>query len=144
MFLLFRVLTDILESLQSRYTDTRLCRGPGYPCYHAEPDLVQLMRTSRDPAELLWAWHEWRRLVGPPSLQLYPALISIQNQGARNNGECCSAAPEGDVFCACASAQRALVTSRSEHLLSDRFASVSYCSAPSGVAELCSLLSDRR
>jgi hypothetical protein len=44
------------------------------------------MAESRDPAELLWGWQEWRRAVGPPSRIMYPAVVALMNQGARSNG----------------------------------------------------------
>lgn len=84
---IYRELANVLDKLEELYVRTEICRGPGLPCYKMEPHLERLMRISRDTAELLWAWHEWRRVIGPGSRQIYPAIIAIQNQGAKNNGK---------------------------------------------------------
>ena len=77
-------LNALLGLLENTYTKARVCRRD--VCYRGEPDLERLMAESRDPAELLWGWQEWRRAVGPPSRLLYPAVVALLNQGARNNG----------------------------------------------------------
>lgn len=83
----FRELLAVTGELSKLYTSTRLCTPAGRPCFNVEPDLQDLMATSRDPYELLWAWQGWRDIVGPCARMLYPALVLIQNQGAKNNGE---------------------------------------------------------
>jgi hypothetical protein len=80
----FRELNAVLGLLQNTYSNARVCRRD--VCYRGEPDLERLMAVSRDPAELLWGWQEWRRAVGPPSRHLYAAVVALMNQGARNNG----------------------------------------------------------
>ncbi|XP_075217767.1 angiotensin-converting enzyme-like [Lycorma delicatula] len=80
-----RQLTAILAKLQNIYTETRVCRGVGFPCYSGEPGLERTVRKSKDAAVLLWAWESWRdsvRIAKP----LYMSLISLQNRGAKNNG----------------------------------------------------------
>ncbi|KAG8245218.1 hypothetical protein J6590_009296, partial [Homalodisca vitripennis] len=81
-----RELMLVLNELEEHYVNIRVCRGPQFSCYNIEPDLERLMKTSKDPAELLWAWQESRSAIGPPSKMLYPILIDIQNKGAQNNG----------------------------------------------------------
>lgn len=75
----------VLGQLEDSYVSTKVCRGLGR-CYNVEPELQALMKTSRDPAELLWSWQEWRDAIGPPTRLLYPTLISLQNYGASNSG----------------------------------------------------------
>jgi peptidyl-dipeptidase A len=75
-------LNALLGVLQNKYNNARVCRRDA--CYRGEPDLERLMAESRDPAELLWGWQEWRRAVGPPSRVLYSAVVALMNQGARN------------------------------------------------------------
>ncbi|PNF34382.1 hypothetical protein B7P43_G14533 [Cryptotermes secundus] len=87
----FSELNTVLGLLQNTYSNARVCRRD--VCYRGEPDLERLMAESRDPAELLWGWQEWRRAVGPPSRHLYPVVVGLMNQAARNNdyrdiGEC--------------------------------------------------------
>ena len=51
-----------------------------------EPDLTDIMRKSRKPEELLFAWHGWRNAVGPPMKPLYEKMIDLLNIGAREHG----------------------------------------------------------
>ncbi|XP_068083692.1 angiotensin-converting enzyme [Anabrus simplex] len=81
-----RAMEKVWNRLQGHYMTARVCRRHNDTCLPGEPDLERLMRTSRDPAELLWAWEGWRSAVGPPSKDLYTAFVNLQNQGARNNG----------------------------------------------------------
>ncbi|PSN55087.1 Angiotensin-converting enzyme, partial [Blattella germanica] len=84
LFLCFSSLNALLGRMQQIYSEAQICRRN--ICYRGEPDLERLMQTSRDPAELLWSWQQWRETVGPPIKLLYPAVVSLLNQGARNNG----------------------------------------------------------
>ncbi|XP_063228776.1 angiotensin-converting enzyme-like [Bacillus rossius redtenbacheri] len=68
------------------YSSGRVCRRHKEPCYSGEPDLERLMKRSRDPAELLWGWQQWRRAVGPPALRPFLVTMALQNQAARANG----------------------------------------------------------
>nr|CAD7204940.1 unnamed protein product [Timema douglasi] len=79
-------MTVVSGKLLNIYTTARVCRRHGEPCYSGEPDLERLIKRSRDPAELLWAWQEWRRVVGPSSKPLFTTLVDLQNQVATNNG----------------------------------------------------------
>ncbi|XP_046403732.1 angiotensin-converting enzyme-like [Ischnura elegans] len=82
-----RNLSSTLGSLQDIYSTARVCTA-SHPrrCYRGEPDLERLVRSSRDPKTLLWAWQGWREAVGPPAMRLYPTLVELQNAGARRNG----------------------------------------------------------
>ncbi|XP_077996677.1 angiotensin-converting enzyme-like [Glandiceps talaboti] len=55
-------------------------------CLTLEPDLIDLMAKSRDYDELLWAWKNWRDVVGVPIGKLYPEYITLLNEGARAKG----------------------------------------------------------
>ncbi|XP_073984797.1 angiotensin-converting enzyme-like [Rhodnius prolixus] len=80
-----RLLNNLLRALSIIYNDSQLCRWEN-TCYSIEPDLTTLMKTTRDPAQLLWAWHGWRSSTGQITYQIYPSLITLQNQAAQNNG----------------------------------------------------------
>lgn len=84
-FLNYRLLNNLLRALSIIYNDSQLCRWEN-TCYSIEPDLTTLMKTTRDPAQLLWAWHGWRSSTGQITYQIYPSLITLQNQAAQNNG----------------------------------------------------------
>lgn len=51
-----------------------------------EPDLSKIMRKSRDPEELLFAWKGWRKAVGPRMKPLYERIVDLLNIGAREHG----------------------------------------------------------
>jgi peptidyl-dipeptidase A len=48
-------------------------------------DMEDLLRTSRDPAEIRALWEGWR-LVSPPMKADYARLVSLANEGARELG----------------------------------------------------------
>ena len=50
-----------------------------------EPDLAKIMRKSRDPNELLFAWKGWREAVGPATKPLYDRMVDLLNIGAREH-----------------------------------------------------------
>ena len=51
-----------------------------------EPHLSKIMRKSRDPNDLLFAWKGWRDAVGPPMKPLYERMVDLLNIGAREHG----------------------------------------------------------
>ncbi|KAK6619979.1 hypothetical protein RUM44_006379 [Polyplax serrata] len=80
-----RKLIKVLGKLSSIYEASEVCLDDG-TCFRGEPDLERIMTKSRNPSVLLWAWTEWRNKVGPPSRTLYPSMVSLLNEGARNGG----------------------------------------------------------
>jgi len=54
--------------------------------YTLEPDLVQIMATSRDYDRLQWAWQGWRDAIGRRIKPLYARLVDMMNQAAVDNG----------------------------------------------------------
>lgn len=79
----------VTAEMSKLYVTTKLCTPTGLPCLNVEPDLQDVMETSRNPSTLLWAWQGWRDIIGPCASMLYPALILTQNLGAKNNGKLC-------------------------------------------------------
>jgi hypothetical protein len=78
---------EVEQSLGRIYRESEVCLPTRRECLKMEPGLEALMRTCRDPEELLSAWQGWRRAVSSPSRPLYPQLIRLQNAAARNNGK---------------------------------------------------------
>ena len=54
--------------------------------YHNVADLNQIFATSRDEAELKYAWVEWRNQVGKPLLPLFKKYVALANEGAKAHG----------------------------------------------------------
>ena len=50
-------------------------------------DLEQIMATSRDWDELVWAWEGWRDVSGRQMPDMYEEYAGILNQAADMNGQ---------------------------------------------------------
>ena len=64
----------------------RRSKKKGIKFLNLEPDLSKIMRKSRDPNELLFAWKGWRNAVGPATKPLYERSVDLLNIGAREHG----------------------------------------------------------
>ena len=54
--------------------------------YRIEPELTDIMATSRDYDELKWAWQAWRDVTGPKIKQPFKELVGKLNEAASDNG----------------------------------------------------------
>ncbi|XP_013379232.1 angiotensin-converting enzyme [Lingula anatina] len=82
-----RRMSYLLSQMESIYDKGKVCRPHSEAsCLPLEPDLVNLMMTSRDYDELLWAWKSWRDVTGPPIRDLYREFVVFQNKAAKENG----------------------------------------------------------
>lgn len=50
-------------------------------------DLKEIMATSRDQKELLWAWQGWRDAVGRTLRVTFEHYVELSNKASRLNGE---------------------------------------------------------
>ncbi len=71
------------NALTGAYGSHRYCNADG-ECL-AEPEMVNIMATSRDPEELLEIWKGWRTM-GPPMREDYVRVMEIANAGAKGLG----------------------------------------------------------
>lgn len=53
---------------------------------YLDPELTNIMRTSRDYDRLLFAWKGWRDAVGPKLRPIYKKFVDLSNKGAKDNG----------------------------------------------------------
>jgi peptidyl-dipeptidase A len=53
---------------------------------HLEPELSEIIRSSRDWDELLWAWTSWRDVTGPGIREKFSEIVSLMNNTAIENG----------------------------------------------------------
>jgi len=51
-----------------------------------DPELTQIMATSRDYEQLKWAWQGWRNATGPRMKDLYAQLVDKMNEAAVDSG----------------------------------------------------------
>ena len=54
--------------------------------YRLNPELEDIMATSRDYDELLWAWEAWYN-SSRPIKPLYVEFVNKSNEAAKENGE---------------------------------------------------------
>jgi peptidyl-dipeptidase A len=78
-------LAQIDASLQSDYGKGKWCPGSEKGKCLALPDLERIMARSRDPEELLRAWHGWHA-IAPPMRRRYRRMVELGNKGARELG----------------------------------------------------------
>uniref|UniRef100_A0A5F9D9P8 Angiotensin-converting enzyme n=1 Tax=Oryctolagus cuniculus TaxID=9986 RepID=A0A5F9D9P8_RABIT len=76
---------QILLDMETIYSVANVCRVDG-SCLQLEPDLTNLMATSRKYDELLWVWTSWRDKVGRAILPYFPKYVEFTNKAARLNG----------------------------------------------------------
>ncbi|XP_043859220.1 angiotensin-converting enzyme-like protein Ace3 [Dromiciops gliroides] len=77
--------SKLLTNMENIYN--MACVYPdGKPCLSLEPGLLDLMASSRNYDELLWAWKGWRDSVGQEIRPLYSRYVELSNKAARLNG----------------------------------------------------------
>lgn len=76
---------QILMDMETTYSIANVCYLNG-TCLHLEPDLTNVMATSRKYEELLWVWKSWRDKVGRAILPLFPKYVELSNKIAHLNG----------------------------------------------------------
>ncbi|KAK2171335.1 hypothetical protein NP493_1078g02064 [Ridgeia piscesae] len=81
---LSRKLEETSSKLQVVYTDAHLTKNG--KTYYIEPELTEIMSTSRDYDELLWAWLGWRDAIGPRAKPLFTEVVTMLNLVSRQNG----------------------------------------------------------
>uniref|UniRef100_H0UWL7 Angiotensin-converting enzyme n=1 Tax=Cavia porcellus TaxID=10141 RepID=H0UWL7_CAVPO len=76
---------QILLDMETTYSVANVCHTNG-TCLQLEPDLTNVMATSRKYEELLWVWKGWRDKVGRAILPFFPKYVELTNKAARLNG----------------------------------------------------------
>uniref|UniRef100_F1MR35 Angiotensin-converting enzyme n=1 Tax=Bos taurus TaxID=9913 RepID=F1MR35_BOVIN len=80
-----REYNEILAYMETTYSMAQVCLNEG-PCLPLEPDLEEVMATSRDQKELLWAWQGWRDAVGRQLRMTFERYVQLSNKAANLNG----------------------------------------------------------
>jgi peptidyl-dipeptidase A len=76
-------LTEIASRMEGMYGEGKFCPTPG-KCLDLE-ELSTILRTSRDPKELLDVWRGWHA-IAPPIRPLFRRYVELGNKGARELG----------------------------------------------------------
>nr|XP_003472155.2 angiotensin-converting enzyme-like protein Ace3 [Cavia porcellus] len=75
----------LVAYMETTYSLAQVCLDEG-PCMTLEPDLEEVMATSRDHKELLWAWEGWRDSVGRQLRPIFWRYVQLSNKAAQLNG----------------------------------------------------------
>ncbi|XP_012588563.1 PREDICTED: angiotensin-converting enzyme-like isoform X2 [Condylura cristata] len=76
---------QLLAYMETTYSTAQVCLNEG-PCLPLEPDLQEIMATSQDQKELVWAWQGWRDAVGRPLRFVFEHYVRLSNKIAKLNG----------------------------------------------------------
>ncbi|NWS81100.1 ACE enzyme, partial [Toxostoma redivivum] len=75
----------LLSDMETTYSVAKVCREGG-TCHPLDPDLTDIMATSRDYSELLFAWKGWRDASGKKMRNNYRRYVELSNKAAVLNG----------------------------------------------------------
>ncbi|XP_059494632.1 angiotensin-converting enzyme [Stegostoma tigrinum] len=76
---------NILSEMETTYSVAKACRTNG-TCHPLDPDLTDIMATSNDYNELLFAWKGWRDASGKKMRTNFKRYVELSNKAARLNG----------------------------------------------------------
>ncbi|XP_051968866.1 angiotensin-converting enzyme-like isoform X2 [Xyrauchen texanus] len=75
----------ILSQMDSIYSTAKVCPSLD-ECWSLEPELTEIMATSRSYNRLLYAWEGWHNISGVPLRALYPEFVEVSNKASRMDG----------------------------------------------------------
>uniref|UniRef100_A0A672R989 Angiotensin-converting enzyme n=1 Tax=Sinocyclocheilus grahami TaxID=75366 RepID=A0A672R989_SINGR len=70
--------------MDSIYSTAKVC--PSEECWSLEPELTEIMATSRSYKRLLYAWEGWHNASGVPLRSLYSEFVELSNKASRMDG----------------------------------------------------------
>ncbi|XP_072417140.1 angiotensin-converting enzyme isoform X2 [Chiloscyllium punctatum] len=76
---------NVLSEMETTYSVAKVCRTNG-TCHPLDPDLTEIMATSNDYNELLFAWKGWRDASGKKMRTNFERYVALSNKAARLNG----------------------------------------------------------
>ncbi|XP_065507211.1 angiotensin-converting enzyme isoform X2 [Caloenas nicobarica] len=76
---------SLLSEMETTYSVAKVCRDNEI-CHPLDPDLTDIMATSRDYDELLFAWKGWRDASGKKIKSDYKRYVELSNKAAVLNG----------------------------------------------------------
>ncbi|XP_066138064.1 angiotensin-converting enzyme-like isoform X2 [Euwallacea fornicatus] len=84
-------LNKVVSDMEAIYSKAKICPKDKKPddtqecTLSFEPELTNILATSRDPEELKHVWLEWRNAVGPKCRGLYEEYVNLSNEAAKLN-----------------------------------------------------------
>lgn len=76
---------SILSQMDSIYSTAKVCPKPE-ECWSLEPEVMDIMSTSRSYKKLLFAWEGWHNASGVPLRPLYPQFVELSNKASTMDG----------------------------------------------------------
>ncbi|XP_048869765.1 angiotensin-converting enzyme [Brienomyrus brachyistius] len=77
---------SILSKMDNIYSTAKVCPSEESKCWSLEPELTQVMATSRSYKKLLYAWEGWHNNSGVPQKEFYPVFVELSNNAYRMDG----------------------------------------------------------
>ncbi|XP_053692653.1 angiotensin-converting enzyme-like [Sabethes cyaneus] len=83
----FSQLLDAISSMSENYATVKVCdyRMPEKCDLSLEPELTEIMATSRDPEELKYYWKEWYDKAGAPTRNDFETYVALNREAAQLN-----------------------------------------------------------
>ncbi|XP_023709010.1 angiotensin-converting enzyme isoform X1 [Cryptotermes secundus] len=80
-------LEQLVSDMSSIYSKAKICdyKNPNKCDLSLEPELVEILRTSRDPDELKHVWVEWRKMSGEKCRGMFEHYVALSNEAATLN-----------------------------------------------------------
>lgn len=84
----FKELFEAVASMESNYAKIKLCsyKDKTNCRLTLDPEITEIMATSRDPEELKYYWTEWFDKAGKPTKPAYQKYLDLTKELARLNG----------------------------------------------------------
>ncbi|KAL0984278.1 hypothetical protein UPYG_G00139350 [Umbra pygmaea] len=75
----------ILSTMSTIYSTAKVCPKPD-ECWSLEPNLTDILATSRSYKKLLYAWDGWHNASGVPLKEQYPRFVELSNRAYKADG----------------------------------------------------------
>lgn len=85
----YRELVAAVSAMESNYAKVRVCdyRNETRCDLQLEPEISDVLESSRDPAELRYYWQQWYDRAGAPTRGDFETYVRLVNEAAVLNSE---------------------------------------------------------
>lgn len=84
----FTDLKDAIMNMKNIYAKTKIpCYKDERTLYSLEPEITNILESSKDPEELKYYWTRWYDLTGRPNRRDFWTYVNLRNLAAEANGE---------------------------------------------------------
>ncbi|XP_065301435.1 angiotensin-converting enzyme-like isoform X2 [Dermacentor albipictus] len=84
-------LTKLISEMQGHHASAKVCpwlKNTSQQCHLSlDPEIINIMRTSRNYCELLHVWDEWRKVAGKPMKEKFLRYVQLENEAAILGGQ---------------------------------------------------------